>query len=292
MGPLLSAGMAEDTTDWTERGTAARAALAETWGSLADACHALVSQEWELPTECPGWDVKDQFSHLIGIERLLLGDEAPTWDGPLGDHVKNDFAAMNEPWVAIRRPLPGDEVLSEFNDVTAQRLAFLGRATDEDWSRVAWSPIGDVPMARFMETRVFDSWVHEQDVRTALDRPGGTGGLASAVAVGQVQAAMGMVVGKKAAAPEGSAVRFVISGEGDDAREFTLAIVEGRAKASTGAAAAATVTLSMSAVDFVRLGCGRATPARIRETSGTEAIGVAGDEDLGQRVLDNMNFMF
>jgi uncharacterized protein (TIGR03083 family) len=53
--------------EWTERGKAATAALAETWGSLAEACHALVDQEWALPTECPGWDVKDQLSHLIGI---------------------------------------------------------------------------------------------------------------------------------------------------------------------------------------------------------------------------------
>src|SRR5581483_9415322 len=81
--PGTLAHMAEE---WTERGRAATAALAETWGSLAEACHALVTQEWALPTPCPGWDVKDQLSHLIGIERLLLGETAPTWDGPLGEH--------------------------------------------------------------------------------------------------------------------------------------------------------------------------------------------------------------
>ncbi len=281
--------MAPPTTeDWTERGRAATAALAETWGSLAEACHALVTQEWALPTECPGWDVKDQLSHLIGIERLLLGEEAPVWSDPLGEHVKNEFAAMNEPWVAVRRAEPGDAVLAEFTDVTHQRLQVLRAATDAQWAEVGWSPVGEVPLARFMETRVFDSWVHEQDVRHALDRPGGTGGLASAIGVGQVQAAMPMVVGKKAAAPEGSVVCFELSGHGDDARRFALAVQGGRA-GPAAPDAAPTVTLALSSVDFVRLGCGRAGVDTVEAAGG---IAVEGDAVLGRRVLEQMNFMF
>jgi uncharacterized protein (TIGR03083 family) len=274
--------------NWTERGKAATAALAETWGSLAEACHALAPQEWALPTECPGWDVKDQLSHLIGIERLLQGDPAPVWDGPLGDHVKTEFAQMNEPAVAVRRAESGDAVLAEFKEVTAARLAALATLTDDEWAKVGWSPIGDVPYARFMETRVFDSWVHEQDVRHALDRPGGTGMGASAAGIGQVQAALGMIVGKKAAAPEGSVVRFDVSGDPGDARTVTLAIEGKRANPVSGDADA-TVTLSMSAIDFVRLGCGRATAAVVTTEGG---LRIEGETALGQKIAENMNFMF
>ena len=35
--------------------------------------YELSDTEWALPTECPGWDVKDQLSHLIGIERVDHG---------------------------------------------------------------------------------------------------------------------------------------------------------------------------------------------------------------------------
>jgi hypothetical protein len=45
------------------------------------------------PTACPGWSVRDQFPHLIGIERMLLAETAPTWNEPLGEHVKNDLGA-------------------------------------------------------------------------------------------------------------------------------------------------------------------------------------------------------
>jgi uncharacterized protein (TIGR03083 family) len=273
--------------DWRERGLAARAALAETWGSLAETCHELSGSEWALPTECPGWDVKDQLSHLIGIERALMGELAPAWDGPLGDHVKNDFGAANEPWVAVRRSRPGPEVHAEFVGVTETRLAQLEGRTEEEWAVVGWSPVGEVPYAVFMEVRVFDSWVHEQDARRALDRPGGTGNRASALSVGRVQGTMPFVVGKQAGCPAGTAARFVLSGPGSDARAFTVA-VEGKRAKPVGDDVAPTVTLSLATLDFVRLGCGRATRERVEAAGG---IDLEGDAAVGRRVLDAMNFM-
>jgi uncharacterized protein (TIGR03083 family) len=267
---------------------AATTALAETWGSLAHACHALVTQEWELPTECPGWDVKDQLSHLIGIEQMVMGQGPPEWDGPLGDHVKNDFAALNEKWIAVRRPEAGDAVLAEFGAVTAERLSTLRQLTDDDWAKVGFSPVGDVPYARFMETRVFDSWVHEQDVRLALDRPDGWGGRASSFGLGQVEASMGFVVGKKAAAPEGSVVRFVVSGEPGDARDFAVGVEGGRARA-VGPERVPAATVHLSALDFLRLGCGRVGSGEL-EAAGR--IGLDGDPALGHAVVGSMNFMF
>jgi len=91
---------------WLERGRAATTALTETWDGLAQVTSELSSAEWARPTECPGWDVKDQLSHVIGIERSIMGEAAPEWDGPLGDHVRNDFAAQHEPWIAVRRSRP------------------------------------------------------------------------------------------------------------------------------------------------------------------------------------------
>ena len=52
----------------------ARAALEETWGSLAGVGHQCERTSGIGRRPCPGWSVKDQFSHLIGIERMLLGD--------------------------------------------------------------------------------------------------------------------------------------------------------------------------------------------------------------------------
>jgi uncharacterized protein (TIGR03083 family) len=273
--------------DWRQRGLRATAALAETWGALGEVCYELSATEWGLPTECPGWDVKDQLSHIIGIERSLMGEPAPEWDGPLGPHVRNDVGALNERWVAVRRPRPGAQVRAEFVEVTRARLAQLGERDAAAWAVVGWSPVGEVPYAVFVEVRAFDSWVHEQDARRALDRPGGDGGLASAIALDRVEGAVPFVVGKRAACAEGTAVRFEVSGPGDDGRAFTVAVEGGRAR-PVADEVVPTVTLGLSSLDFVRLGCGRATADEVEEAGGVD---VGGDDAVGRAVLRAMNVM-
>ena len=48
------------------------------------------------------------------------------------------------------------------------------------------------------------------------------------------------------------------------------------------------MTLSLSSLDFVRLGCGRATAAQVEAAGG---VALAGDAAVGRRVLGAMNFM-
>jgi uncharacterized protein (TIGR03083 family) len=274
--------------DWLRLGRRACRALGETWGSLADVCAELSDTDWALPTECPGWDVKDQLSHLIGIERAIMGEGVPEWHEPLGDHVKNDFAATNEPFVAVRRAESGPAVRAEFVEVTTTRLAQLDALSAAEWAEPGWSPVGQVPRAEFMGVRVFDSWVHELDVRHALDRPGGSGNVASEISLDRVQGAMPFVVGKKAGCPDGTAVRFDVAGPGHDVRAFTIAVEGGRAR-QVGDEVTPAVTLSLSSVDFARLGCGRATPEGVEAAGG---VAVEGDALVGRTVLGAMNFMF
>ena len=53
---------------------------------------------------------------------------------------------------------------------------------------------------------------------------------------------------------------------------------------------APTVTLSLSSIDFVRLGCGRATAAQVEAAGGVELEGDAVGRP--RSVLGAMNFMF
>jgi hypothetical protein len=50
-----------------------------------------------------------------------------------------------------------------------------------------------------------------------------------------------------------------------------------------------TVALSLSSLDFLRLGCGRATAAQVEDAGG---IAMEGDAAVGRQVLGAMNFMF
>ena len=158
--------------------------------------------------------------------------------------------------------------------------------TEEEWSTPGWSPIGEVPYRDFMRVRVFDSWMHEQDVRRALDRPGHLDGPVVDCALERFEVALGAIVGKRAAAPDGSSVVFRTAGGAD--RVFPV-VVEGRARLVDPADApdSPTVRIDLPFETFVALGGGRWDLAEAEAAGG---LTVTGDEELGRAVLSKMGF--
>jgi uncharacterized protein (TIGR03083 family) len=262
------------------------ALLAEEWDAIVGLGRLLEAREWDLPTECPGWTVRDLVSHMIGTERSLLGERAPSGPDELPGHVHNEVGARNETWVAARRSIPGEAVLEEFREVTARRLEALRSSPASRFEEVGPSPVGQVPYREFMRVRVMDCWVHEQDMRVATGRPGHTSGPAATLSLERISSAMPFVVGKQAGAPEGASVRFELGGTG--ARRIDIAVRQGRAAVDDALHGDPTTVLRMDGDTFWRLGCGR--------VSGDAALAaglvdVAGDTELGGAVLRAMAFM-
>jgi uncharacterized protein (TIGR03083 family) len=259
--------------------------LENEWAAIAALASTFSDEEWELPTALPGWTVRDNVSHVIGIERSLLGDPAPEVDLGHIDRIAGDpFASIIECWVEARRTTPGPEVAAELDEVVVRRLEQLRSMTDEDFDRVGWSPIGEVPYRRFMVVRVFDCWMHEQDMRRAVGREGHLEGPAVDVALEHFTTALGFVVGKKAGAPQGSSVVFDV--DGPTRRRYGVA-VEGRAQLVDPAPDDPTVTISLPLTSFVALGGGRWSAEEARAAGELE---ITGDIELGERVLANMGF--
>lgn len=259
--------------------------LAEEWEAIAGLCSALGAGEWDLPSECPGWSVQDVLSHLVGTERSLLNEDAPE---PMSDsppYVRNEMSAANEAWVRARRGRNGLESLAEFVEVTSRRLAKMRSWGPERFERLGPSPVGTVPYREFMNVRVMDCWVHEQDIRVATGRPGHRSGPSAHVAMDRLCAAMGFVVGKQAGAPDGVSVRFEVTGEVP--RRLDLEVRRGRA-VEVEDLVSPTATLGMDQEAFWRLACGR--------VDGEAAIAaglveIEGDPAIGRRVCESMGFM-
>lgn len=260
--------------------------LEAVWSSIGALGDSLTEVDWQQPTECPGWSVQDNLAHVIGIESVILGRPVPDRMPPDGPHLRNDLARSNEMWVDVYREHTGAAVLAEFRAVTAERLSIL-RAPEMDFGADAWTPVGPGTVRDLLPFRVFDSWIHEQDMRRAVRRPGGWEGAAAASALDRIAAVMPMVVGKKVAPPEGTTVVFSVTGEVP--RGITIAIVDGRARVLDAPPEVPTVRLELDGETFVRLGAGRGDPEAILATG---RVTIVGDAALGASVARAMNFMF
>jgi len=256
--------------------------LADEWAAIAAFGAELGEEDWNAPTDLPGWTAKDCLSHMVGSELMLLGEPAPEVSVDHLEHVTNPFGAMIEVWVEARRSVPSSDVLDEFADATRRRLEVLNAMDDDAFSTVGWSPVGEVPYREFMEVRVFDCWMHEQDMRRAVGRPGGLDSPGAAVSVGRIGASLGFVVGKRAQAPDGTTV--VVEVDGTPARTFALR-VEGRATPLDEPPDNPTVTIRTDTEVFCALGGGRWDAARALEAG---RVTVVGDEDLAGRILAGM----
>ncbi len=144
-----------------------------TWQALSDVGTGLTEEDWKTPTDLPGWSVQDTLSHVIGTERLLEGLPAPqALPGDQPPHVRNPIGEFNEREVAARRSRPGADVLAEWDELRAVRQRMLAAAGDEYFQQPMDTPTGPGTMTDFLAARILDCWVHEQDIRRALDLPG------------------------------------------------------------------------------------------------------------------------
>jgi uncharacterized protein (TIGR03083 family) len=257
--------------------------LADVWTSIDTFAATLTEEEWKTATELPGWTVQDNLAHIIGIESDLLGRHAPTAVDRDWPHVKNDLGLANERWVDAYRNRSGATVLGDFREVTAVRLGVL-RDPAVDFGAAAWTPIGPGTVRDMLPFRVFDAWVHEQDMRRAVGRPGGWDTSAAALALDRMVEIMPMVVGKKVGPPDETVVAFAITGPVE--RDVVIAMADGRA-AIAAEGAQATVTLRLDAETFVRLAAGRGDPDEV-----VALVTFEGDEALGAAVVREMNFLF
>jgi uncharacterized protein (TIGR03083 family) len=262
--------------------------LDEVWAGI-DALGAKLSEtEWKQPTDCPGWSVQDNLVHISTVELMLLGRPVATVEVSDGlPHVKNDIGKSNERAVESRRAWRGADALAEFHTVTRERIQILRTLDEAGFGADSWTPVGPGTVRDLLRFRVFDAWVHGQDMRRAVDRPGDLDSPPAELALAMMLDAMPYVIGKKAGVPGGSTVVLVLTGP--LARTAAIGVVDGRARLLDEPVDEPSVSITMETETFERLACGRLEPAEAL-TAGQAAI--AGDRELGGRILDELNYLF
>lgn len=154
-----------------------RAERAELSALLSD----LDASAWNQPTVCPGWSVKDVALHILDddlgwLSRGRDGDRSGLLTG-FTDH-KSFISALNgknQRWVETTR------VLSP--RVIGTLLGVAGAEMDAYWAsmdlmaegRVAWASPDPVPLWFDIAQDLTERWVHQQQIRDAVERPGAHG---------------------------------------------------------------------------------------------------------------------
>ena len=250
--------------------------------SMSELAQTFTEEQWKILTALPGWTVQDNYSHLIGIERMLQGLPATEHKSPEFDYIRNPIGAVNENEVDARRHLRGAQILQEWNEITTLRMNTLRTADDAYFARETMTPTGPGTIADFLHVRVLDCWMHEQDVRHALSLPGHLSGAAPELTIDRLIRTVPIVVGKRAQTPEGASV--VINLTGPVQRHIVTTVVDGRAQ--MGVEGNITTTITMDSDTFVQLAGGRKS---FPETA--QQITIDGDTSLGEKVASQFNMM-
>jgi uncharacterized protein (TIGR03083 family) len=260
------------------------AALVATWRDAVAAFVALArdipEDQWELPTDLAGWSVKDNVAHTAHLEGVLAGASEETIAVEAGEHVKGLTGLYTEQGVLARRGRDMAALADEIERAAASRYADLQADPPTDGvatpartpGGVAWS------VERLLSNRPLDVWMHEQDIRRAVGRPGGYDTAAAAHTIAVLGAALPMVVGKRVAPPAGTTVRVDVPEAG---QSWSVALGDDGRAALVAPADDPTVRITLTAEDFVVLAGGR---------RGVEATSpkIEGDESLARAILENL----
>ncbi len=244
--------------------------------SLLSLGEQLDESQWATQSLCPDWTVAGVFAHLAAIEKALLEIDEPSVDTPL------DFAAIGADmaeWVTWS----GADLLAETRRIFDARKAQLASLDDSVFEAPSWTPVGAQTYGRFMAVRVFDLWVHEQDIRVPLGIPGHLDGPAAEMALDEVHRSLGYIIGKKVGLADGQSIALHVTG---DAGRNMYVAVDGRAGV-VDRLEAPTASLTVDHQAFLLLACGRVDPQAIIDEGRVESDG---DSELGERASRNLAF--
>lgn len=263
------------------------AGLFAVWDEIDAVLAGLTDEQWEAQTSLPGWTVRDVTAHMIGTESMLQGEATPDADMDLSTlkHIRNDIGMLNERWVRKLRSLSPAELLERFRAITGVRREALTSMGDDDWNQITATPAGPDTYGRFMRVRAFDCWMHLDDILVAVGRSAHQPqGPASRLALDEAAASMGFVVGKLGGAPDGSRVTIELTGP--LARTIRVEVAGRGQVVEDFAGREPTSTISLDGLLFTRLAGGRTTPDRH-----AGAISYEGDEAVGRRIVEHLNYV-
>jgi uncharacterized protein (TIGR03083 family) len=141
---------------------------------------AEVPENWEKPTPCGHWQVRDIVAHMVDVREGYLeafriaraGESAPAPIGLLAMAERLDERSL------AMRPVSQSELLQRLRDDFGRMMAVFEGLSAEDWTglMVPHPFMGPVPAFFYPTFHLVDYGVHGWDVREGLGLPNGLPG--------------------------------------------------------------------------------------------------------------------
>jgi uncharacterized protein (TIGR03083 family) len=147
--------------------------------ALLELLRALSSRDWDQPTICAGWSVKDVAAHLLAGDVGVLSRRRDSYNMPGVEAPRNyeELVALintlNDTWVMAARRL-SPQVLCDL-------LAWAGPQVETYFATwdphalghpVDWAGPGPAPNWLDLAREYTERWHHQQQIRDAVGRPG------------------------------------------------------------------------------------------------------------------------
>lgn len=243
----------------------------------------LDADDWQRPTVCPGWPVHDIVAHVVhdNIRRLSRTRDQYAAPGPSqGWIMPGSLHRSNQEFVDVARPW-SPAVLIDL-------LGHLGPEQDRLWASmnldqlgeaVSWAAPGRPAPAWLDIAREYtEYWVHQQQIRDAVGRPGADSEQLMAPVIDTFQRAVPHTL-RDLSPADGTCVQIQVTGTGGGnwtaQRRNTIWTVD------RGPATQPAALVQLPSDDFWRV----ATRVITVETAREQAL-ISGDQALGAAVLN------
>jgi uncharacterized protein (TIGR03083 family) len=236
--------------DWSWAGPAldVRPLFPRERAELLALLESLDPADWQRSTVCPGWHVHDIAAHLVHDYLRKLSGLRDGFGGPgprPGEARPAWLHRMNQDFVTVAARW-SPRALSDL-------LAHLGPQLDDLWAgldlaasgeAVSWAAPG-VPAPRWLDAarEYSEYWVHQQQIRDAVQRPGGDDAVLLGPVVDTFLRAVPYALRDEAAAA-GSSIQIEISGAGGGSWLASRQDSGWTIRPGHGSAPAATIRLS------------------------------------------------
>ncbi len=146
--------------------------------ALIDLLRGLTEGEWEKPTVCAGWSVRDVALHILGgdlgnISRRRDGFHGPNDTLQRGESIVTLVNRINDEWVEGAARLSPRVIMDLLTFSGPQMFDYFASLDlSVQGEAVSWAGLSSAPIWLDVAREYTERWLHQQHIRDAVGKPG------------------------------------------------------------------------------------------------------------------------